>query len=403
MKNTIILLITLLISTITSAQNEFEPGTIHLKDGSKQKGLIQFFNKKNYKSILFKKLKESEVKTFTTNQIDYYDFDNVDKKVITELINLSPVFLEVIIEGKASLLLYNDKNGDKRYFLKSKKSGLKELDIITKNKGDLSKGQFKLKRYVGILNLEFNDCENLKIQANNIKLTLTSLSKAFLEYNECSESTTFRSERLKRKDKHNLVIGAGLYYSKIKEKGNQVRGKDFENSLTPSIDIHYIYTPTLFNSKTSLSIGASYNEINSETDYFRNVPVLIGDYVTTKINPKTLNLRFGIHYNFSQSKKKLKSNLGIFYINSRLLNSDKAYLRIDVDGNEEYFYEDFNVPLLNSSSGFAIELGMNYNIYKNNDIIAKIGYERIGDFLDFVGATYASNTFTIKLGYSFNL
>ncbi|MFD2565562.1 hypothetical protein [Aquimarina rubra] len=403
MKNTITFLITLLVSTIILAQNEFEPGIIRLKNGEEQKGLIQFFNKKDYNTILFKESKNSQVNSITSNQISYYLFDAIDKKVITETINFKPVFMEVIVEGKANLLLYNDENGNKRYFLKSEKSGLKELDVIIKNQGDLSKGQFKLKRYLGILNLEFNDCQIMKSNINNIKLTLTSLSKAFLAYNDCVENTTFKSERLSRKDSHIITIEAGLNATGIAEKGERVRGKGFSNSLTPTFGATYLYTPTLFNSKTSLSIGASYNQINSETAYFRNDEVLIGNYRITKINPKTINMKFGIHYNFNQSKRKINTSLGIFYINSRLLNVDSAYLRIDDVGNEEYLYEDFNVPIEKSSSGFAIELGIQYRILEHNDLTLKLAYERIGDFLDYVGATYASNTFSLKLGYNFKL
>ncbi|WP_378176572.1 hypothetical protein [Aquimarina sp. SS2-1] len=403
MKNTIFLSIFLIINTAIFAQNEFEPGIIHFRDGKIQKGWIQFFNKKDYRSVLFKESESKEIESFTTNQIQYYTFDHIDKKVVVETVNLKPVFMEVIVEGKANLLLYNDENGSKRYFLKSEKSGLKKLDIITKNEGDLSRGQFKLKRYIGILNLEFNDCDIIKSQIDDIKLNLTSLSKAFTEYNNCTEGVSFSSERLKRKDVHNVIIEAGLNSTGIAEKGERVRGKEFSNSLKPTIGATYMYTPTLFNSKTSLSVGAFYNEINSETAYFRNDEVLIGNYRTTRINTKAINIRLGILYNFSQSQRKINTSIGLFYINSRLLNSDTAYLRIDNQGNEEYLYEDFNVPIETSSSGFAIELGILYKLSMHNDLTLKLGYERIGDFLDYVGATYASNTFSLKLGYSFTL
>lgn len=403
MKNTIVIVTILLMSSMIFGQNEFEPGIIHLKNGQEKKGLIQFLNETNTNKVFYKESVDSELTQFTPNQINSYKLDNVNKKVISEKLGLKAIFMEVIIEGKANLLLYKDENRDNRYFLKSEKSGLKELDIITRNEGDLQKGQFQLKRYVGILNFEFNDCTEMNGKTNQIRLTLSSLSKAFTTYNNCVSEVSFTSERLNRTDYHTIFIEAGINFTSIREKGDRVRGKDFENSFSPTVGLTYVYTPTIFNSRTSLSAGISYNSVNSETAYFRNNDVLIGNYRTTKINPKTINIKLGIHYNLNKSKRKLNPSLGIFYINSRLLNKDSAYLRIDNEGVEEYLYEDFEIPISSASSGFAIEFSTSYAVTSKNNILIKLGYERIGDFLDYFGASYATNTFYVKTGYSFDL
>lgn len=414
-------------NSILFAQNKFENGTIFYKNGNEENGLIEFHNKNN-KEVLFKKDENDTPKKLTPNQIAYYFFKNLNKKIVSENINSykyaeqssnnisgqkiiseeiisTPHFLEVLVEGKSNLLFLDVDNSKKRYFLKSEKSGLKELDIVIRDSNSIQNKQFKLKRYIGILGLEFNDCETVQSKVNTVRFSQSDLSKIFIEYNNCVDNVTFESERINRKNLHNLIVEAGLYSSQIKSKGTSVRGNDFKNSITPGIGVHYMYTPTSFSSRVSLSAGASYNTITTEADYFRNFQVLIGDFRTAKIDLKTINLRLGAIYNFNKSKKKINPNLGVYYINSRIINSDpfEGYSRIDKDGDTTPLYSDFGVEMQRSVSGFAIEFGVNYQIMEKNDIIIRLGYEKIGDFLFYQGASYPSNTFALKLGYNFNL
>lgn len=397
----------LLFITTTSflfSQNKFEAGTIEFKDGRQEKGLIEYYNKDNAE-VLFKKNEEDTPKKITSNQIERYSFENFNKKFVNEKIDDSFKFLEVLVEGTATLLFLDMDGSKKRYFLKSDKSGLKELDIIIKNKNSLQNNQFKIKRYVGILSLEFNDCESIKTKVEKVRLTQSDLSKIFKEYNNCKSSVTFESERLHRENFHNLVIEGGLYFSKIKSRGTSIRGRDFDNSTNPGVGIYYVYTPTALSNRVSLSVGASYNQVKGEADYFRNVDVLIGNFRTTQIDLKTANLRLGGIYNFNKSKKKINPNFGVYYIHSIILNSDpfEAYTRIDTEGNESFLYEDFGVEMERTTSGFALEFGIDYNIHKKDYLTVKLGYEKVGDFLNYFGASYPSNTFTLKFGYSFDL
>ncbi|WP_025741438.1 hypothetical protein [Aquimarina pacifica] len=399
----ITILFFLLINYIAVSQNQFEPGTVYYQNGTVEKGYIQFFPKESNR-LLFKKSETDETHTLSSNQIKSYIFENFDKKFVSEKIDTDFYFLEVLVEGTANLLFLKNNGTKRRYFLKSKKTGLKELDIILR-KNEAQNKQFKLKRYIGILNLEFNDCEKIKNKLDNIKLISSDLSTIFIEYNNCVAKTTFVSERKQRKNIHQLGLEAGAYYTKVKSRGTSIRGKDFESSITPSIGLNYLFTPTSISSRISLVAGVSYNQINTETAYYRNVPVLIGDFETSKITLKTINFKLGGIYGFNESRKKINPYLGIYYINSLLLNSDPidSYIRIDTTGNESFLYEDFVVETQKITSGFAIEIGANLVLNEKNELTVKIGYERIGDFLNYSGASYPSDSIALKFGYNFDL
>lgn len=432
MSNHITFILLFLASTISFSQNKFEPGTIHFKNGNQENGLIEYYNKNNAE-VLFKKTEDDRPKKLAANQIEYYSFENferkivsekisvykyiesnstknLNKKIISEVVNKQSYFLEILVEGKASLFfMKNEDNKTRRYFLKSQKSGLQELDVIIRKKENVQnnqfnvENQFKIKRYLGILSLDFKDCEAVKSKIKNVKFTQTSLSKIFIEYNNCSGTTTYVSERLKRKNKHNLVLETGINSSTIKERGTSFRGQNFENTLSPNIGIYYIFTPTILSSKISVSFGVSYTTINVEGEYHRNVDILKAQFQNTKIDLETINIRVGGIYNFNKIKRKINPNIGLYYINSRLLNSENTYLRIDADGNTSFLHDESSVSELKSTSGFALELGTNHQIYKKNDLTLKVGYEIIGDFLEHGGAFYPTHSLTLKLGYSINL
>ncbi|WP_103070238.1 CS1 type fimbrial major subunit [Aquimarina sediminis] len=281
MNNKIALILLFLVNSFLFAQDKYEPGTVHYKNGNTKKGFIEYYNKSKTVVLFKRNLNDTPIK-LTPNTVTSYTFENLNKKIIsenietyqyketystnntekkitTEIANSTSYFLEVLVEGKANLLFLDTNTNKKRYFLKSDKSGLKELDIITRREKNSQTKNYYIKRYIGILSLEFNDCETLKSKIEKLRLTQSDLSKAFIQYNNCTGEITFESERLNRKNLHKIIIEAGLYSSKIKTRGTSLRGSDFDNSINPGFGIHYLYTPTALSSAVSLSIGASYN------------------------------------------------------------------------------------------------------------------------------------------------
>ncbi len=401
-----ITLLYLLISTALFAQNKFEKGIIQFKDGHQENGYIEY-EPSSPTAILFKKAVNDPSKTINPNLVDYYSFDNFQRKFSSQTLEKSDYFLEIIIEGRASLLSLKNSNKPIRYFLKSEKSGLKELDIINRidnrveNNGQVT--QFKVKRYIGVLNLEFNDHPTISKKIKNVKLSQTSLSKIFSEYNTHFDKSTFNSEILEKKDIHRISFDIGINNTKTTPEGKNIRALELENKVTPTIGVNYTYTPSFFSSKTSFLFGIHYNHINAQGNYYRIHDVLKDKYELTKINAKSASFRLGIVYSFAKPQKRLRPSIGAYALGNFLLNSSSAYVKVDANGNESELYEGFNLSKQGTVGGLGLELGFNYRIHNDNDLTFKFGYEVIGDHFKEKPSIYPNKTIIFRLGYSIKL
>ena len=394
----------LFFCTIYSQKN-FHPGVINLKGGTSIKGLIEFSNaKESFTSIKYKSTDASKIETLSAHRIESYKFDSRANKYLSQTIDSKPYLLEVLVEGSSNLLFLIDDKNKKRFFLKSDKSGLQELDIITKERNFKS---FNFKRYIGVLKLEFNDCDAIQDKLDRLSFNVKSLSNIFIEYNKCNgslTSTTFKSERLSRKNTHSFLVEAGINNSSVKPRGdiNDIRINNLNNPINVNFGINYIYTPRVYSSKFSLKFGIGYNQIRGEGDYIGPNP---NAFVSPEINLQTLQLKLGLLYNFN-SIGKFSPTLGVYLINGHLLNKDDSYTRIRVSDNQRVplytgvLYED---AMKSSNIGAGIELGIKYKLSKKNYLSFKIGYEKNDDFLKIDDTHYASRSFFTKIGYSFDL
>ncbi|MAQ74838.1 MAG: hypothetical protein CL613_00730 [Aquimarina sp.] len=381
----------------TSFAQGYLSGKLYLKDGSTKTGFIQNKDNIDSETINFKSNINDKETSFTANQIEYYNFETINRQVVSEKIDDRIYFLEVIIRGKSNLLFLTSREGKKRYFLKSEKSGLKELKETQKSNGS---SVFTLKEYVGILNLDFNDCPDIGRKIEITKLQLRSLAKTFEDYNNCVGTTDLISERLTRKAIHNITFNLGYGTSTIIAKGETKRGEDFSNSSKPIFGLDYTYLPTLFGSHLGLTFGFNLYEIDSEASYMRPIGEF-RNYEKVHISTSNLNINMGFVYFINQNSSKLNPFLKLYYINSRLLNSDEAYLRIDENGEESFLYGRDGVTIVEkSTSGIGLGGGISYSFRKNQAFLLQIGLERTGDFLVNLADSYPSDTYFIKIGYN---
>ena len=394
MKNKITLSLILLINTLIFSQNKFELGTIHFKNGKTEKGYIQFSNGTiNSDHIIYKKSLDDDTKNLTPSQAISIIFQETSRQITTDTIDGKEKFLEIIVKGKSNLLFLSEEKGNKRYFLRSDKSGLKELKVSEKV---TSSKRFIFKEYIGVLNLDFNDCNEISDKINASRFQLKSLAKVFTIYNQCVNEIQFTSERLDRKAQHRLQLELGVYNTQTKSAGT-ADPSTFDNKTTPTVGINYIYTPTFFSSKVSLLTGISYFNIKTERELENN---RLGQ--PNKIDITSINHQLGLLFNLGNTTKKLRPDLKIYYVGViPLTNVESIYSKVNNNGEELAVFRESS--LKKYGSGFGVELGLNYKISKGNEISLNIGYQRIADFILSFEESYPFNSFVIKFGYSINL
>jgi len=395
MKNRITLLITLFTVTLLIAQKGYEPATIHFKNGTKEQVFIKYSEITNPDNIPYKKTLKSISQNIIPIQAIAIIFEETNRQITTENIDGVEKFLESIVQGKSNLLYLSEK---KRYFLKSEKSGLKELKTIETITGTK---KFILKEYVGILNLDFNDCNEISTKINNTRFQLKSLAKIFIAYNKCINEIGFISERLSRKPTHNVSLFTGLNSASTIGKGANPRGGNFDNSYNILVDAEYLYTPTLFNSKLGIVIGLNYRSVNNSSKYLR-ADVMGTNFATSRINLQTLNAKIGFQYKLGTKKTKITPMIGAYYIQSLILKKDGAYIRMNDNSEEELFlYSDVSSTKVSDlASGFGLEAGIDLVVLKNDSIKLRLGYELVDDFLTIVKNRYPVNSFIFKHFYN---
>ena len=182
-KNVIVFL--LIFSSIGSsfAQGDFRPGYIE-NNGDTIHGFIAYKIEKNYKACSFKKSSGTEAITYGPEDIDSYRFEG-DKLFEAAYVKADQdsikVFLEVIVQGKASLYHYLD-----RFFVRKEQSTLYELEE-TEEAVERGGTTYKTKnrRYILLLRYLLNNCPSLADRIDNMSLTQKKLTRLIEGYNEC--------------------------------------------------------------------------------------------------------------------------------------------------------------------------------------------------------------------------
>lgn len=181
----ILFTVILCISNLAISQN-FRPGYIITSDKNKVEGFIAYkTNYQRFESCKFRFSINQEIIDYSPADIQGYGIEN-EGAFISVVIDDAGVnqskFAEILVQGRISLLLYNDS-----YFLHD------ELGIyplrITQNIITDSEGKTKLKttdEFKGVLNWKLRDCFEASSKIQTTKLNQESLVKLLEVYNSCN-------------------------------------------------------------------------------------------------------------------------------------------------------------------------------------------------------------------------
>ncbi len=386
-------LLLLLITTFSLncySQIIFEKGYYINNSNQKIDGLIKNVDwKNNPLEFEYQKTEQAEKKILKIKSVKEFGIYNVSK-YIRSIVNIdrsrshrdylsknkNPIFkkeelfLKVLIEGDASLLLYKDKNIT-RYFYQTTKKDIEQLVFkeykITESK-IATNNEFRRQ-----LHNNFN-CSDISIDdVKNIDYKKESLLKFFIKYNNCINSKYVNFEEKQKKDLFNLSIRPGLNSSSLSISNlSSSTNPNYDNQLTFRLGLEFEFILGFNKNKWSVILEPTYQYYKAEsnaTAYLRDSDT---DYQSIEI---PIGLR---HYLFLNDNSKIFINSAVIY--DVLLNS--------------------KVGTLDASSQVNLAIGVGYN-YKNKysvefrsqtkkDILRKYQY---------LGSDY--KTISIIFGYSF--
>lgn len=197
-------------------QRDFRAGYIINLQGDTLKGLV------NYSSA---GVATCEFKTQENSPIEIYDpekirgFGNFQEdqyfasfKLTSDSPNSPAVFAEMLLRGKANLLLYDD------FFYLQKENLHERIEKVQQRESNQNGGRyvFEHKTYIGILNRYFSDCLPARLLKGELAYRENDFVDIFKEYSECSQVAYYEYKTPPRPRIVDYYLLAGFNHSSIK-------------------------------------------------------------------------------------------------------------------------------------------------------------------------------------------
>ncbi|MCE5344811.1 MAG: hypothetical protein LLG13_00810 [Bacteroidales bacterium] len=297
--------------------------------------------------------KPADIKAFRFIHSKYF----VSREI---LVNNKPqkVFLEWLIEGRASILTYTQSVSVVRYFLLLEDDSLIEL-TNTSHVSDVDNKHYihDNKEYIGLLKFYFRDCPSLQPRIETVFFDSKSLIKITKDYHDrtCKTGDCIIYEDRNRKVKIEFGISAGFLSSNLK-LNNSIPEKVYpSNSIEYGLALNISNLP-LLSSKFSSRLNIMFQNSLYKYDT-TDLSLVIKDDKICKIDYIRIPLQ--LNYNFSHKKLNPYISLGI-NLNFRLAYKKYDQYLINHIKKDYPFKEDRGI--YSFQYGLNSGLGLNYVI-----------------------------------------
>lgn len=310
-----LLLSVLLFSSLFAfSQNGNQKGYYIDDLGNREEVFFKYIDIKNEGFIEIKKQENEEYSKMNLSTIKEYgigsDFKFVKTTVKQDVtasrisMNKEPqletvtIFLNTILEGKASLYSYNDGNTT-RYFFISENTPLTQL-IYKKYQSAITE-PIRENNYFRNQLFEKLFCSSIDVtMVDKIKYNKSDLLDLFKKYNECSNtSVNIFENNTSRKAKFILKAYAGIYNSNFSFTYFDDKSET-ESKIMPAIGVEF--ATQLPSGKIEFFAKVEYEHLNA-TSLLIQYPTSIAAYHYLKYNSGILNFSGGPRFNFLIKEK----------------------------------------------------------------------------------------------------
>lgn len=248
------------------------------------------------------------------------------------------VFLNVLVEGKASLYSYEGRNFQK-FFFKTEDSNIEQLIFKSylRENNEIAENNYYKQQLLNNLKcpgISTKEIQNLEYKANK-------LVNLFIKYNECSNASFNRYSEDYNKTTSNWYIKAGVKNSslEIKNMDSWIRDTDFNNQLGFRIGVEAEFILPFKNDKWSLLVEPTYQNYVSK----KQTGIL-----TSEVDYHSIEVPLGVrHYMFLNESSRL-------FINGLVI--------MDLDLNSKFNFKRPDSTLdMQTGTNLGLGLGYNYN------------------------------------------
>lgn len=260
------------------------------------------------------------------------------------------LFLQVLMEGNASLYLYDDGTV-RRFFYKTNGQEIKQLVYKTYFANEDSDQIAKNNYFREQLYLDLK-CDNIQQnEYETLNYTKNALLRIFTKYNKCTNSEFVDHEVKEKKDLFNLNLRPRYNNSSLSMNNSVFEGLDFDfggkSSFSLGIEAEFILP---FNKdQWAIIVEPTYQYYKSEKTIESSQ--VVGGTLTGKVDYKSIELPIGLRRYFFINK-----NVKIFANGSLVLdlNSNSTASVTRKDGSE------LNKLEIKSGINFGLGLGVKF-------------------------------------------
>ena len=300
--------------------------------------------------------------------------------------NEEKLFLKVLIEGKATLYLYDEVNL-RRFFYKNNDSEIKQLvyKVYSVDNYNLAKNNYFREQ----LFIDFK-CESIsQKEYENLAYEKKDLEKFFIKYNKCNDPSFVSYESKEKKDLFNLTIRPRLNNSSLSTNNNTSETFDlkFDSKTNVSLGIEAEFILPFNKNKWAILFEPTYQYYKTEKT--KETTAFLGGEIFGKVDYKSIELPIGIrHYFFLNNDFKIFLNASFVYDFSS--NSKIKFTRND--GSEINSFD------IKSNAG----LGFGAGCKLKDKYSVELRYLTARNLLsNYVNWSSSFTTASLILGYSF--
>ncbi len=255
------------------------------------------------------------------------------------------LFLEVLIEGKANLYVYDDNNRPKYFF---SLEGIPTQQLIYKQYK--VEGRIADNNYFRYQMFEYLKCPSLSMDDfNDVDYYRKELERIFTRYTQCLGGEIVTIKKKEKRDWFNLTVRPGIQYAWWETQTSDAEFKDFGGDIGARLGLEGEFVLPFNKNKWAIIIEPTYQTYQSEK-WSPGILNSSGDYIM-KVDYRSIELPIGLRYYIFLNK-----DFKVYVEGTRMYN--------DFDFDSKLTYEEPNGnPLfadvnLEPSSGYGLGGGI---------------------------------------------
>src|SRR5690606_2476336 len=244
--------------------------------------------------------------------------DNVNSRILISkeknpVFEEEELFLKVLLEGKASLYLFEEGNAKKFFY---SKDGSKIEQLIYKRYLDIENDKVAINK--GYKQQLWNDlkCPTFNIsKVENLDYKKDELIRFFEGYNKCHDHEVTNFEEKQKRDLFNLTVRPGLNSSSLSIENSFLNNRDFNygNQFGVRIGIEVELILSFNKNKWGVIIEPTYRQ-NFKSEKSREASNVSGGIIVSKVNYSSIELPIGVrHYFYLNDDSKIFVNLSYIF------------------------------------------------------------------------------------------